>query len=108
MLEPICQSIEVIMTKGLLTECNEPSKQIKIMKRFVLPNRQAAVPPETHLVGWLVWGGKNLEIAWGSTNMAFQQLARGCPEHGKTSTLPTYLGFTFAFNFPGPGPVTTL
>lgn len=107
-LEPICQSIEVIMTKGLLTERNEPSKQIKIMKRFVLPNRQAAVPPESHLAGRPGWGGKNLEMPRGSTSMAFQQLARGCSEHGKTPTLPTYPGFTFAFDFPGPGPVTTL
>lgn len=50
-LEPICQAMEVIMTKGLLTELNEPSKQIKIMKHFVLPNRQAAVPPESHSAG---------------------------------------------------------
>ena len=38
-LEAICQSIEVIMTKSLLIELNEPSKQIKIMKHFVLPNK---------------------------------------------------------------------
>lgn len=50
-LEPICQAIEVIMTKGLLTGLNEPSKQIKVMKHFVLPNRQAAVPPESHSAG---------------------------------------------------------
>jgi len=47
-LEPICQSIEVITTKGLLIELNEPSKQIKIMKHFMLPNRQTAVPPNSH------------------------------------------------------------
>lgn len=50
-LEPICRAIEVIMTKGLLTGLNEPSKQIKVMKHFVLPNRQAAVPPESHSAG---------------------------------------------------------
>lgn len=50
-LEPICQAIEVIMTKGLLTELSEPSKQIKVMKHFMLPNRQAAVPPESHSAG---------------------------------------------------------
>lgn len=92
-LEPICRSIEVIMTKGLLIELNEPSKQIKIMKYFVLPNRQAAVPPQSHWAGWPGWGvggeGRvRLEIARGSTNTAFQQLARGCSKHSETPTLP--------------------
>lgn len=48
----MCRSIEVIMTKELFMELNEPSKQIKIMKHFVLPNRQATVLPESHL-GWV-------------------------------------------------------
>lgn len=88
-LEPICQSVEVIMTKGLLIELNEHSKQIKMMKHFMLPNRQAAVPPESHSAGQPGWGvgGKRrvcLEIAQCSTNTPFQQLARGCSEHSKT------------------------
>lgn len=95
-LEPICLLIEVIMTKGLLIELNKPSKQIKIMKHFVLPNRQTAVPPKSHSAGRPGWGDGGegrvcLEIAWGSTNTVFQQLVRGCSEHGKTPTLPSYL-----------------
>lgn len=59
-LEPICQSIEAIMTKGLLIELNEPSKQIKIMKHLVLPNRQASVPQQdSSLAGELQEGEGN-------------------------------------------------
>lgn len=107
-LEPMCQSIEVIMTEGLLIELNEPSKQIKIMKHFVLPNRQTAVPPESYSAGRPGWGVRGegrvcLKIARGSTNTAFQQLARGCSEHSET--LPSYLGFSFKLDLPGPGPL---
>lgn len=40
------------MTKELFIELNESSKQIKIMKHFMLANRQATVLPES-CSGWV-------------------------------------------------------
>lgn len=56
---PVCRSGEVIMSKDLFPALNEPSKQIKIMKCFVVPSRQGAELPESR------WGAAAAALGLG-------------------------------------------